>query len=241
VTPVVLDLPDNTSSGDATAIETIKRKLGINVFRGSIFDGADSPAQQVIKQDVPARLLSLNGALDCTDRCDQFGACATSSCPNSACSSCPNSACATAKTALTVEWSAKADDNCPGAAAATSIASTESSSEKCAHECENCDKGAIDVLRNSSSQLEEVAWRFETEDRYEEADSLREAAQQLRVLARGFKQAAAATASGEAPRWSTHSRPVGFGRPAGSYLVPASSGYGWKVHEECEVENCDRK
>src|SRR5262245_49887810 len=136
--PVVLDLPDAACSGDSTAIETIKRKLGINIFRGSIFDGADSPAQQLIKQDAPARLLSLNGTLACSDRCEQFGTCTTS-------------ACATQKTALSLECAAKADDNCPGATAATSIACTQAPPEPIAQDHDEVpDHCAIDVLRSSS-------------------------------------------------------------------------------------------
>jgi hypothetical protein len=214
VTPVVFDVPDISAPIDATAIDTIKRKLGINSFRGTIFDGAEPPGRQLIQQDIPAKLLTLDRVLDCADRCDDSCAC-------------PNTGCSVDKTISTRVESVATDDDCPGAASTVSGAAVETQSRPVALvKDKSGDRGAIDVLRYSSTQMDEVARHLEDDDRYDEADAMREAAQQLRVLARGFKHATAPTASGEAPRGAATHRPVGYGRAV------VGHGYGWEVHDE---------
>jgi hypothetical protein len=211
VTPVVFDVPDALGPSDATAIETIKRKLGINSFRGTIFDGAEPPARQLIKQDAPAKLLTLDRVLEGVDRCDE-------SC------SCPSSACATDQTKSTSENSAKTDDDCPGATPPAGNRPRAVSLEPVRDEA--IDYDPISVLRQTGWELDHCAQNLEDIDRFTEADALRDAAQVLRVKARELRHAKTATALREAPRWA---RPVTVG---GYDSSAVQSGYGWEVHEE---------
>jgi hypothetical protein len=195
ITPVVLDVPELLGPSDATAIDVIKRKLGINVFRGSIFEEPDFPATKLFMNDAPPRLQTqicdpLTGtcaqaSAACGARCDALAcdkthvatsttvAAADEAC-DASCGKACNAACAGEKVAVGVATASLA--GAPhGKAFSSSI-----------------QEDSVAALRRASLDLDEAAMRLEVSDRYAEADALREAAQHLRVKARDLKRSASA-------------------------------------------------
>jgi hypothetical protein len=208
VKPVVMDVPEWLAPSDTTAIETIKRKLGINAFRGTIFDGRDQPAETIVKQEAPARLLTVEWVPE-TARCDESG------------SSC-QCACPAAKVKSDCQYTADSEEDCPGAES-TSLASSPPPAPLDADNKSEGHPQPVHVLRQGSAELDELAKRLEEDDRYAEADAVRHAAQQLRLTARELKQAKRDNALSEAPRWSL---------PGHYHTGAVQSGYGWEVHDE---------
>jgi hypothetical protein len=212
VKPVVMDLPELLSRNDAAAIDTIKHKLGINVFRGSIFEGADEPATQLMKQsaaaewlcgahvpaqlsaelkkDPPPELRTFDVVLEKLEEAD--------------CGPLPGPVAENSKQAqacnanATVSLSAVADQ----AADSATCSARRASVTDCAYSCATstpsrvsleltpvtaADETPVATLRRTGMALDEAAQRLEESERYSEADALREAAQLLRLKAREFK------------------------------------------------------
>ena len=72
-------------------------------------------------------------------------------------------------------------------------------------------ENATAALRRAGTELDEAARRLEESDRYCEADALREAAQLLRVKARGLKNGETATAPIQSPKWTNENAPSAAG------------------------------
>ena len=194
VTPVVLDVPELLGPGDATAIDVIKRKLGINVFRGSIFEEPAFPTARLYLHDAPPVLR--------TQLCDS-GSCAFSTAQRA--TSCDSLHCDKSDVAAVTAVDSKCDvcqTACDKAAATTACAGANPNGDAASTAAPAAIHGiafassigedSVAALRRASVDLDEAAMRLEAGDRYAEADALREAAQHLRVKARGLKQSASA-------------------------------------------------
>ncbi len=235
VTPVVMDMPELLGPGDTAAIEVIKRKLGINAFRGSIFDGADEPATELMKRSVaekwlatpraPARLadeatndappelrtfdvvlerlnrgeLSTTAAAAAED-VSQDDVCPTNTSARESCESMPS---LTVVSWLAATKQGACNDRCTCSSAPADATRTSLELTPVAVAAEN----PTAALRRAGTELDEVASRLEENDRYTEADALREAAQLLRVKARGLKNGESATAHMQSPKWTSESAP----------------------------------
>jgi hypothetical protein len=195
VAPVVLDLPDLMGPGEATAIDVIKRKLGINVFRGSIFE----------EPEFPAAKLFINAATPAlkTQTCDAYsGSCGQAT---SACSTfCDVLDCGKSNVATTVSVNAITEAcqapcekacsaECASAKEHVGVATTSApAAPRGMAFSSSIQEDSVAALRRASLDLDEAAMRLEVGDRYAEADALREAAQHLRAKARDLKRAASA-------------------------------------------------
>ena len=164
VTPVVLDVPELMGPSDASAIEVIKRKLGINAFRGSIFEAPDCSAAQLFSNAACTAIDAVCGH----DSCSAFGVCSAES--EQCDKTCDTGACA-AQTKVTVGVAAASSPSAPRDQAFAKM----------------IEEDPVAALRRASLDLDEAAMKLEVSDRYAEADALREAAQHLRIKARQFK------------------------------------------------------
>jgi hypothetical protein len=221
VAPVVLDVPDFLGPSDATAIEVIKRKLGINPFRGSIFEEPSFSAVQIFGADAPPRLA--------TSICEPI--CEAGACSSATCGTCCDAS-DTCRTAAATATAAKirnevvsshetcaAGSECSAAGAQCDPGCNGSDACTCAAEprtnigvasdwltfnprsqafASSIEEDPVAALRRASLDLDEAAMKLEVSDRYAEADALREAAQQLRFRARQLKQGAEVTSSSSA-------------------------------------------
>jgi hypothetical protein len=169
--PVVVDLPELLGPTDGSAIDVIKRKLGINVFAGTIYENSPpSPAlpcassawhsdeihyyptptaNQLFPQH-DARMYRLSVGIGVISDAGLLG---------------------------------DLDDDCPGSTP-RDVAKTAYVAEE--PECTECTVG-IDALRNSSEDLDSAANHLERLERYEQADLIRSAAHELRHLARRLR------------------------------------------------------
>jgi hypothetical protein len=212
VTPVVVDVPELLGPSDVTAIEVIKRKLGINAFRGSIFEDPQFPAAQWLSCDAPPKLgisfcdafslINVGASSACGTSCNAIdmgkstvttATAATTS--NEICSS--HEACATAGACSTANAQCdKCSDSglltqaCESRPASTVEASTVVSAPRGRAVSSSIEEDSVAALRRASLDLDEAAMRLEVSDRYSEADALREAAQHLRMKARDLKRPA---------------------------------------------------
>jgi hypothetical protein len=196
VTPVVLDMPELLGGSDEAAIEVIKRKLGINAFRGSIFDGPAAPTAQLLKHDTPAELKTFDCVLE-----KLTGSDATSTC---------GVECLESQAAVCTAGPAGCAESCAAACKATDVA-VESVSDTCtltpvATAANGSGYSAeitllpgpsdrVELLRHVSPGLDELANKLEDAELYAEADAVREAAQRLRLKARELKTGISAVIS----------------------------------------------
>ncbi|MEX2142596.1 MAG: hypothetical protein WD894_25305 [Pirellulales bacterium] len=199
VTPVVLDMPELLGGSDEAAIDVIKRKLGINAFRGGIFDGPAAPTAQLLKHDAPAELKTFDCVLEkltgnfaqstCGVECLESQAAVCAAGPAGCAESC---AAACKATDVAVE---SVSDSCTLTPVATAPEASEYNAELTLVP-EPSDR--VELLRHVSPGLDELANELEQADLYAEADAVRHAAQQLRLKARELKTGATA---------ATHPRP----------------------------------
>jgi hypothetical protein len=238
--------------GDASSIGAIKRKTGINVFQGSIFDGPDAPTMKLIQREEPAELHSFDQVLK------QIGYCNPA--PGSTAVACDQADTTTGTAWVRSPACAEVcvGDNelpaglgvvraavsaCYDALGGKKVGIGRTSSAKCDEMCENScrvdddaelarprrpiarftrssvglsgpDEWQTDpmsALRHASRGLDEVAANLEEQERYSEADAVREAAQQLRVKARDLKKTAGSSAQLEVHP----DKPVAYYVPAG--------------------------
>jgi hypothetical protein len=218
VTPVVLDMPELLGGGDEAAIATIKRKLGINAFRGSIFEGPPTPTAQLLRHDAPAELKMFDCVLEkltgvaskttCGAECAQSTAAIEST---AAVATTTPAVCGETCTAASSDTSATAcNEQCSAACKANNVAATASASDCTTGPVETTryvivdgqvgthrglPSERIELLRELAGPgLDEVANELEKADLYAEADAVREAAQRLRLKARELKTGATAAA-----------------------------------------------
>jgi hypothetical protein len=245
VVPVVLDVPELLGPGDASAIGAIKRKTGINVFHGSIFDGPDAPTIRLIQGEQPAELESFDHVLerigysgtaaawravgcdidDVTNGLKCAGKCAESPACDQVCDG-------ERKLTAGLKVVRAFGNACYDAFGGPKVTIGSTDSTRCADTCDEnrCESddimGSINprrpiarftpssfvpsrdedsqtdpiiALRHASHGLDKVAEHLEEQERYAEADAMREAAQQLRLKARSLKNGMSSTALIEAP------------------------------------------
>jgi hypothetical protein len=216
VAPVVLDVPELLGACDATAIDVIKRKLGINAFRGSIFEEPGFPAAQLFINDAPPVLK--------THVCDPYsGTCAQSS---QACATlCDALDCGKSNVATSTAVNAShevcgascdktCDTACAGEKAVVGVATAAlPGAPRGKAYASSIEVDSVAALRRASLELDEAAMRLEVSDRYAEADALREAAHHLRVKARDLKRlpSAGSTAAVDQPPFVPES--TGYSAP----------------------------
>jgi hypothetical protein len=165
--PVVVDLPELLGPNDTSAIDVIKRKLGINVFAGTIYENAASP---------PAGIWSSDETTYHPQK------------PTTAIFSHPEHG---TYHVIGVDFDSNAgligevylDDDCPGSTP-RDVAKTSYVTEE--PECTQCTVG-IDALRNSAEDLDSAANQLERLESFEQADMIRSAAHDLRHLARRLR------------------------------------------------------
>jgi hypothetical protein len=196
VTPVVLDMPELLGGSDEAAIDVIKRKLGINAFRGSIFDGPAAPAAQLMKHDAPAELKTFDCVLEkltgsdskitCGVECLEAQAAVCTAGPGGCTAAC-SAACKTSDT--TVDSTAS---DCTLAPLATTV---EVSEPNAGLTLLPPPSDRVELLREFAPGLDDLANKLEDADLFAEADAVREAAQRLRVKARELKTGATAAHS----------------------------------------------
>jgi hypothetical protein len=167
--PVVVDLPELLGPTDGSVIDVIKRKLGINVFAGTIYDASCAPP---CSTDTAAFdwLPNFEAEADkpLIGRGYHFNRIAGVGVNSDA--------------GLVGDVYLD-DDDCPGSAS-RGVATTSYVTEE--PECIECTVG-IDALRNSGEDLDAAANQLEKLERYEQADQLRNAAHELRYLARRLR------------------------------------------------------
>ena len=252
VLPAILNVSDLLGPGDATTIGVIKRKTGINVFQGSIFDGPDAPAMKLIQRDEPAELHSFDDVLKqigyCTApessavACDAADKVCGSVCvvPTGCDEACDDGKKHTVGLGVVSAAVNACYDALGGKKVGIGRACSANCSDLCGSSCSNLDEGASYVnpgrattnftrssrspsaidewqinplvaLRHASRGLDEVAANLEEQERYAEADAVREAAEQLRMKARDLKKTAGSNAQVDVHP----DKPVAYYVPAG--------------------------
>jgi hypothetical protein len=186
VMPVVLDMPELLGGSDETAVDVIKRKLGINPFRGSIFEGPETPAAQLQKQDAPAELKAFDCVLEKLTAIDTSAEC--------------GSQCLQSQTAACTTGSGECAAACTGRAQTAQSAEGDSAPEFLINAADLANRNysvglsepadGVELLRQVSPGLDELANKLEDADLFAEADAIREAAQRLRIKARELKSRA---------------------------------------------------
>ncbi len=169
--PVVVDLPELLGPTDDSAIDVIKRKLGINNFAGTIYEN-------------PPPLPPYSAGAWVADQIMYFPAR-----PITPLFSQPNQhnyqlAGLGMNSEAGLIGDVYIDEDCPGSTP-RGVAKTSYVTEE--PECIECTVG-IDALRNSGEDLDSAANQLERMERYEQADLLRNAAHELRHLARRLRQ-----------------------------------------------------
>jgi hypothetical protein len=205
VTPVVLDMPELLGGSDEASIAVIKRKLGINAFRGSIFEEPAAPTAQLLKHDAPAELKTFDCVLEkltgstaktvCDAECAASPVAVSTTGP-AACNETCTAACSSTSTAA-------CSDTCTAGCKTEHVAATACASDcTTSHVATTVDvveeyvggtvvpppSDRVELLRELAAPgLDEVANELEKADLYAEADAVREAAQRLRLKARELK------------------------------------------------------
>ena len=250
VTPVVLDVPELMGPSEA-AIDMIKRKTGINAFRGTVFEGPEAPAAKMLKQEEPAELKAFDRVLRNSGRnvldhsgipqagygynfgdatiSDALGGHAESA--------------AGAATDRIVESPAASPAEiwngrpaCPmgtdcGQAALTAIDNGKDcpgSSVNIGVAITPVPSDPVELLRQHGSGMDEIANTLEEHELYHEADAIRDVAQRLRLKARALKHGSAEMVHIIAPQYQT----------AHGITQPAGVAYGYPPAEDRCSETC---
>lgn len=174
---LAFDAPEMSGPADRAAIDLIKRKTGVNVFQGTIFDDPNLTALQFDQQPTEDNLAwfdSVLGRLAERDEQPQDTRQAMHL------SEQPPRANATALTGTDVVRLEPI--KCSFDVAADSH-DTAASYARTGHR----ELHAVESLRDASYQLEADAQALEEQDRYEEADALRDSARELREKARAMR------------------------------------------------------
>jgi hypothetical protein len=220
VKPVVLDVPELLGPDDATAIETIKRKLGINAFRGSIFEDPAPPAAQLFPQGAAPELKAQTCDAACCSKNTTAAttACSTTAAAGGVCNAAKGSCAAGDAVAAASDHFCTAVGECSANASNKNIGVPKDwliSAPLARAVATSIEENAVLALRGASFDLDEAAKQLEACDRYHEADALRQAAQELRIKARELKKLAHVAAS-----------PTTNGSAYGSGVVYEEGGYG---------------
>jgi hypothetical protein len=192
VTPVVLDVPEPLPS-DTTAIDLIKRKLGINAFRGSIFDGAEAPATQLLRRERPLELQAFDTVLKRLN--------ATDAATDAIATTYEDEIRATGSYSPITRDDAPASIVAPAAPKTVGVGRVlRAAADTCCSEgvCSDVKieqretavslpSDRTELLRMYGPELDELANKLEEMDLYGEADAVRAAAQRIRVKARELK------------------------------------------------------
>jgi hypothetical protein len=189
VTPVVLDMPELLGPNDSAAVEVIKRKLGINPFRGSIFDDAASHAGKLLHHESPAELKSFDGVLQkliggCELQATCEGQCQSSplaQCDASGCAATCTETCAGVCNNSHVTANPQAGFGIPAPGFETGMTRFVEWSAPPPQ------PNPTQTLREISPHLDAMANHLENADLFAEADALRETAKVLRMKARELK------------------------------------------------------
>jgi len=182
VMPVVLDMPELLGGSDEEAVQVIKRKLGIDPFRGSIFEEPGARPAKLPKLDVASELKSFDNVLEKLAASEKRTSEAYADL--TVCSE-PSSGCGLTCESANVEKCEAAD----GGSLAVIWAEDESEPSIGVHR--GMPSEPVELLRLAGPSLDEVANELEKADLYDEADAVRKVAHQLRLKARQLKSRAA--------------------------------------------------
>jgi hypothetical protein len=234
VTPVVLDVPELFGPSEA-AIDMIKRKTGINAFRGTVFEGPEGPTAKMLNQEEPAELKAFDHVLRKSGRHvidhsgiptpdhqfgdsaipDSFGQHAEDAVGESADRIVESGS---ASLRATEVWNGR--PACPmGTDCGQAAISVTDNGKDCPGSSVTgiaavapSAADPVELLRQHGSGLDEVANTLEENDLYHEADAIREVAQRLRLKARTLRSAGETARHDSPPFYPAHgvTRPLGI-------------------------------